>query len=121
MLVGIDASRAFIKNRTGIEEYSYQVIKHLVNELSEHEVVLYVRDGQQSIVNSQKFPNNWKVRVIRWPYLWSQIGLSLEMLLHPIDVLFIPAHTVPIIHPARNASLFSLALFYSKNTKDFWD
>ena len=119
MLVGIDASRAFIKNRTGIEEYSYQVIKHLVNELSEHEVVLYVRDGQQSIVNSQKFPNNWKVQVIRWPYLWSQIGLSLEMLLHPIDVLFIPAHTVPIIHPARNASLFSLALFIQKILKIF--
>jgi glycosyltransferase involved in cell wall biosynthesis len=26
-------------------------------------------------------------------------------LLHPVDVLFVPAHTVPLIHPARNATL----------------
>ncbi|MDQ5902023.1 MAG: hypothetical protein QG606_239, partial [Patescibacteria group bacterium] len=25
MIIGIDASRAFLKKRTGIEEYSYQV------------------------------------------------------------------------------------------------
>ena len=29
MIIGIDASRAFQKKKTGIEEYSYQVIKHL--------------------------------------------------------------------------------------------
>jgi glycosyltransferase involved in cell wall biosynthesis len=119
MIIGIDASRAFIKNRTGIEEYSYQVIKHLANELNECEVVLYVRDGQQSTVNSQQFPTNWRAKVIKWPYLWTQIGLSLEMLLRPVDVLFIPAHTVPIIHPARNASLFSLALSIQKLLKIF--
>ena len=33
------------------------------------------------------------------PRLWTQLGLSLEMLFHPADVLFIPAHVVPIIHP----------------------
>jgi len=45
MLIGIDASRAFVKNRTGIEEYSYQVIKHLADKLDSHEVVLYVRSS----------------------------------------------------------------------------
>jgi glycosyltransferase involved in cell wall biosynthesis len=107
MIIGIDGSRAFFPQRTGIEEYSYQVIKHLVDKLKDHEVVLFVRKSQQ--INFS-LPENWTVKIIKWPRFWTQIGLSLEMLLHPVDVLFVPAHTVPFIHPARNASLFMLAL-----------
>ena len=105
MRIGIDGSRAFIKNRTGIEEYSYQVIKHLayrqtglVSELSEHEIILYVRKDQKI---DFILPKNWKVKIICFYYLWTQLGLSLEMLLHPVDALFIPAHTVPCIHPVN--------------------
>ncbi|MEI8344191.1 MAG: glycosyltransferase family 1 protein [Candidatus Moraniibacteriota bacterium] len=112
MRIGIDASRAFLKNRTGIEEYSYQVIKNLRNELDSFEVFLYVR---KSVVNlgtkspigdlvpklDFELPKNWKVKVIDWPFFWTQAGLSLEMLFHPVEVLFVPAHTVPLIHPQR--------------------
>jgi glycosyltransferase involved in cell wall biosynthesis len=98
MKIGIDASRAFVKNRTGIEEYSYQVIKHLIPVLKNDQVVLYIKKSQKSKVKSQNFPDNWKLKVIRFPYLWTQIGLSLELLLHQINVLFVPAHVVPVIH-----------------------
>ncbi len=105
MKIGIDASRAFIKNRTGIEEYSYQIIKHLVPLLKDDQVVLYTRRTYNSqlttdnkIINLE-LPENWKIKIIKWPYLWTQIGLSLEMIFHPVDVLFVPAHTVPVIHP----------------------
>jgi len=98
MKIGIDGSRAFIKNRTGIEEYSYQVIKHLVNELSEHEIILYVRKNQKI---DFILPKTWKIKTIYFYYLWTQLGLSLEMLFRPVDVLFIPAHTVPCIHPVN--------------------
>lgn len=47
MVIGIDGSRAFISHRTGIEEYSYQVIKNLRDKLDGHEVVLYVRKTQE--------------------------------------------------------------------------
>lgn len=96
MRIGIDASRAFLKQRTGIEEYSYQVIKGLRNHLEDTQVVLYIRPGQSADFD---LPESWRVKVINFPYLWTQVGLSLEMLLHPVDVLFIPAHTVPFIHP----------------------
>jgi glycosyltransferase involved in cell wall biosynthesis len=101
MIIGIDGSRAFLEKRTGIEEYSFQTIKHLAKELKDVEVRLYLRNGQRA---SFVLPENWKVKNIWWPKLWTQAGLSLEMLFHPVDVLFIPAHVVPIIHPARNAS-----------------
>ncbi|HLN19304.1 MAG TPA: glycosyltransferase family 1 protein [Patescibacteria group bacterium] len=96
MKIGIDASRAFQKQRTGIEEYSYQVIKHLRDELHSEEVFLYIKKGQQ--INFD-LPANWKVKIIDYKILWTQLGLSLELLFHPVDVLFIPAHVVPIVHP----------------------
>ena len=103
MQIGIDASRAFMKQRTGIEEYSYQVIKHLMQYLKNDQVVLYIRRGQSAAAADCPLPDNWKVKVIKFPYLWTQLGLSLEMLLNPVDVLFVPAHTVPLIHPKNTA------------------
>ena len=98
MKIGIDASRAFLKDRTGIEEYSYQVIKHLTHEIENDQVVLYLRKNQKV---DFILPKTWKIKTICFYYLWTQVGLSLEMLLHPVDTLFIPAHTVPCIHPAN--------------------
>ena len=98
MKIGIDGSRAFIEKRTGIEEYSYQVIKNLTTELKEQEVILYVRKNQQI---DFELPKNFRVKVINFPKFWTQAGLSLEMFFHPVDTLFIPAHTVPFIHPSN--------------------
>lgn len=98
VIIGIDGSRAFLKNRTGIEEYSYRVIKNLSDTLNSHQVVLYVRKNQMVDFD---LPKSWSVKVIRSWRLWTQIGLSWEMLLHPVDVLFVPAHTVPFIHPKK--------------------
>ena len=96
MRIGIDGSRGFLKQRTGIEEYSYQVIKHLREKFSDDQVIVYLRAGQEIDFS---LPKNWKVRRINFPFFWTQIGLSLELLLHPVDVLFVPAHTIPCYHP----------------------
>lgn len=110
MKIGIDASRAFLQKRTGIEEYSYQVIQHLRDELRDQEVILYIKKNFQfSIFNFQfgfrdqkidfELPKNWRVKGLWAPRLWTQVRLSIEILLHRPDVLFVPAHTVPWIHP----------------------
>ena len=98
MFIGIDGSRAFLPERTGIEEYSYQVIKHLRESLQEESVFLYMRPEQEV---DFELPKNWQVKKLWAPRLWTQVRLSLEMLLHPVDTLFIPAHTAPIIHPRK--------------------
>ena len=110
MKIGIDASRAFLKNRTCIEEYSYQVIRHLRESFSEEKVVLYVRkklvweSGRLKLEPQRidfELSANWEVKGLWAPRFWTQIRLSCEMLLHPVDVLFVPAHTVPCIHPKQ--------------------
>lgn len=107
--LGLDGSRAFLKYRTGIEEYSYQVIKHLREEVPDDILVrLYVRKkiafegGKVSWKLPDidfTLPSNWQVKGLWAPRFWTQIRLSLEMLFYPVDTLFIPAHTVPALHP----------------------
>ncbi len=98
MIIGIDASRAFLKERTGVEEYSYQTIKSLRDKLGETQVFLYVRREYEIDFN---LPENWKIKEIKFPYLWTQVGLSLEMRRRPVDALFVPSHVTPFIHPRK--------------------
>jgi glycosyltransferase involved in cell wall biosynthesis len=124
MKIGIDGSRAFLENRTGIEEYSYQTIKHLRDKLNSHQVVLYLRNNQELGIKNQGFelPENWKVKVINFPRFWTQIGLSLEMLLRPVDVLFVPAHTVPIIHSRKTiVTIHGLEYEFCPKAYSFWE
>ncbi len=118
MKIGIDGSRAFIRNRTGIEEYSYQVIKNLTDDLKDAQVFLYVRENQ---VVDFELPKNWKIKIIKFRRFWTQMGLSLEMLLHPIDVLFVPAHTVPLIHPKKTVVVIhGLEYEFCPKAYSFW-
>jgi len=127
MIIGIDGSRAFLRQRTGIEEYSYQVIKSLRGKIKKtSQVVLYLRRGQ--IVDFGLFagetglPKNWRIKVLRWPRFWTQFGLSLEMLFHPVDVLFIPAHVAPLIHPKKTfVVVHGLEYEIMKEAYSFWE
>ena len=119
MRIGIDASRAFQKERTGIEEYSYQAIKHLRDNFSNHEVFLYLREKQVPDFN---LPKNWKTKIINWSYLWTQIGLSLEMIFNPVDVLFIPAHIIPWVFPKKTVvTVHGLEYEFCPGAYSFWE
>ncbi|HBB36907.1 MAG: glycosyl transferase, group 1 [Candidatus Moranbacteria bacterium GW2011_GWC1_45_18] len=120
MIIGIDASRAFQKNKTGIEEYSYQAIKHLRDFLKEHEVVLYCNPAI-NIKPDFSIPEKWKIKNLRAPIFWTQARLSLEMIFHPVDVLFIPAHTVPLIHPRNTiVTIHGLEYEFCPEAYSFW-
>jgi glycosyltransferase involved in cell wall biosynthesis len=52
-------------------------------------------------------PQNWESKIIkgvnlgRGPWLWTQLGLTLEMIKNRPDILFVPSHAIPLIHPKR--------------------
>ncbi len=99
MNIGIDASRAFTKEKTGIEEYSYQLIKNLTTmDLKSHQIFLYARKNP---VIDFDLPSNFKLKVISLNKLWTQIGLASEMMKNKPDILFVPSYTVPQIHPTK--------------------
>ena len=105
MVLGIDASQANRKIRSGTEWYAWHLIKEfkkLASGRTDLEVRLYTRDELQTDL-AQGLPSNFQVKVLTWPlrYFWGQIRLSLEMLFNPPDILFCPAHTIPFFHPKK--------------------
>lgn len=89
MNIGFDASRAFIGNKTGTENYSFQILKHLVQTDHTNNYYVYTRPG--AIHESPLHIT------IPYPRLWTQVGLAKQTFKDKLDVLFIPAHTIPLI------------------------
>lgn len=130
MIIGIDASRANRDHKSGTEWYSYYVIRWLAKLDQKNQYILYSDkslksglldlttkqyDDTGAINNDIKFDSqgfqilkspgsNFKAKVLDWPftYFWTQIRLSWEMLINKPDVLFIPAHTLPLVHPKKS-------------------
>ncbi len=102
MLIGIDASRANQEKKTGVGWYAYHLLQELKKITPDNvRVVLYTDKplrGELAVL-----PANWSEKVLHWPLqrLWTQIRLSWEMFINPPDILFIPAHVFPIIHPHK--------------------
>lgn len=102
MVIGIDASRANRPVKTGTEWYSWHLIQELKKIVpTDVRVRLYTRDALQGELAA--LPENWEERRLGWPpkYLWTLLRLSWEMFVHPPDVLFIPAHGLPLVLPKR--------------------
>jgi glycosyltransferase involved in cell wall biosynthesis len=95
MKIGLDGSRAFLKNKTGTENYSFQLLKHLAILDRENTYFVYLRQG--SGVRSKDFPPNFRLIEINFPRFWTQAGLSLQTFQDRLDILFVPAHTTPLI------------------------
>lgn len=61
-----------------------------------------MRNGENTkskTISDFELPENWEVRELWGPRLWTQGRLAFEMLIHPPGVLLVPAHTAPWIHP----------------------
>lgn len=127
MLIGIDASRANKLHKSGTEWYAFYLIRELAQLDSANQYVLYTdrplvggladlgsvevdpmtgpatfdAEGYQLISSPH---HNFRAKVLSWPFkfFWTLGGLSLEMLFNRPDVLFVPAHTLPLIHPRHS-------------------
>lgn len=101
MIIGIDASRANKKERTGTEWYSYFVIEELKKIGSSDRFCLYSKTPLEGDLGA--LPANFESRILSWPpgYLWTQARLGLEMLMHPPNALFVPAHALPVLARTR--------------------
>src|SRR3990167_11282538 len=79
MIIGFDGSRAFVGERSGTENYSYQLLKTILKIDKKNKYIVYTKDN------------------LKWPRLWTQGGLALKTFTDKLDVLFVPAHTLPVI------------------------
>ena len=102
MLIGIDASRATVAQRTGTEAYSLHLIRSLLELDSAHRFRLYFNRAPPPGLFTAAANERSDQRVMPFPRLWTHARLSTEMLVHPPDVLYVPSHVLPIAHPQRS-------------------
>jgi len=98
--IGIDASRTFVPNPTGTERYAGEVTLRLlaIPESGDHTWILYARKVNFQAINS-KFEKRLNVKVveIKLPFLWTQMGMAARTWIDNLDILWVPAHTLPIM------------------------
>lgn len=99
MLIGIDASRATSRQKTGTEYYSQEIICGIAKIDRENNYILYSKEPPKGKLTN--LPDNFSWKIMPFPRWWSQLRLSWEMLWHRPDILFVPAHTIPLIHPHK--------------------
>lgn len=102
---GIDVNALTIPRRTGVEYYLASLLEAMKRvPLKEGErVVLYAANEAPELRN---LPEGWSWKKIIFPLKqgWTHGRLSLELLLHPPDVFFSPAHELPIFHRALHCT-----------------
>lgn len=110
-VVGIDASRLQVHERTGTENYSHRIIRGLLGEDVYWCWRLYL--NTQGPPPSLPTPPNVDLRTIPAPRLWTHYRLSREMLTHRPDLLFVPAHVIPVIHPPAVVTIHDLGYLHA--------
>jgi glycosyltransferase involved in cell wall biosynthesis len=119
MVIGIEAERANNPVKTGVEHYAKQLILHLAKLDQTNQYILYLRTKPEAWFFD--LPKNFIVKVIPFPIFWTQLRISWEMLVHPVDILFIPASTLPIIHPRKSLiTIHDLGWKYYPETFTWW-
>lgn len=100
--IAIDASRAARKNKTGVEWYSYYLIKELLKIPSEHKYILYTNKSlPKELLAEAKV--EYKEKVLKWPfkYFWTLFRVSIQILIDRPSLLFVPSHNLPLALPKK--------------------
>ena len=93
-IIGVDASRSTVPQRSGTENYSLQMIRALLTAPTRYRWKLYFRDSPSpSLFPRADFTESI---VMPSPLMWTHLRLSTELVLNPPNVLFVPAHVRPM-------------------------
>ncbi len=98
MVIGLDASRAVTRQRTGTEAYAYFLIRALIPFAAQHGHQLRLYFNQPP--PPDLFPQSPTVEqvVIPFPRLWTHVRLAWELQRRPPDLFFTPAHVIPFTY-----------------------
>ncbi len=94
MIIGIDA-RQLTNGGSGVETYIFNLIKSLSKIDNQNKYIIYVNEQYHysDIVQS----SNFSFKFVEKSILNTQIKLAKQVFFDKLDVLFCPAHTIPVI------------------------
>ena len=101
MKIAIDASKLNIKNKTGTEIYSEEIITRLLTKFSNsNEIILYSKEPlSKDILNLHPRITN---KIIKTKILWTIWGLSIALMRDKPNIFYTPSSIIPIIHPKKS-------------------
>lgn len=105
MIIGIEATHANKNNRTGVEEYCFEMINRL-KKIIPAEVRVDLYSNTLLIDGLKDLPINWRLKILSWPLTkgWSQIRLSWYFLFNKPDIFFAPGQLIPLISPKNTVT-----------------
>lgn len=98
MIIGIDASKSAAKNRTGVENFTYQLILGLKKIKKEDVYYLYTNKSLPQELHSQI---NFFERKTYFGKFFNKIFLPLLLLKYRPDVYFQPLYSIPRFAPKK--------------------
>src|SRR5688572_311471 len=107
--IGIDGSRLAIGDRTGTETYTAEILRALAEVATDDDLIVYLNDHR--LPSDCAVSARVRVRPMPVRRLWTHVRLSAEMARRPPDVLFVPAHVVPLWHPRSVVTIHDLGYF----------
>lgn len=89
-----------MKQRTGTEVYNAEIIKHMVAIDHDNQYRLYT--SRRPLPDMKNLGSNVEYRVMPFSRGWTLFRLTWEILFHQPDLLFIPAHILPL-YPGKRS------------------
>ncbi|MBI4235462.1 glycosyltransferase family 4 protein [Candidatus Peregrinibacteria bacterium] len=123
MIIGIDGSRYAGEKATGVEFYSFEIISGCLAELKKKKdkIVLYSREKLKLPEDLRKM-KNLENKVLNAKRFWTLSALTKEMKSHPIDVLFVPSHVLPLSRPKKSViTIHDVAFRHLREVYSFKD
>lgn len=108
-VIGIDASRLTAQHRTGTEQYTLELLRAMEPHIDSDEIRLYLNSSRPP----SELPNIGEPICIPARRFWTLGRLSYEMLRDPPDLLFVPAHIIPPVHPVSVMTVHDLGYLTS--------
>jgi glycosyltransferase involved in cell wall biosynthesis len=107
MLIGIDGNEANIKNRVGVGQYAFNLLKniHLIDQKNQY--IVYLKD--QPLKDLPQERQNWHYKIFGPQKLWTKFALPIHLFTQKekLDIFYSPSHyspqfapcpTIPTIH-----------------------
>ena len=106
MNIGIEATSAAETHKAGVGFYTYHLLRAIARlRREEHTYTCYLRRPwpDDAFSNAGALPAQMVGKVLRFPSLWAQIRLPIELRWHPQEVYFFPAPVLPLLYqPAQS-------------------
>lgn len=99
MLIGIDGNEANIKNRVGVGQYAFNLLKNIYLIDKKNQYIIYLKD--QPLEDLPKSRANWHYKVFGPQKLWTKIALPIHLFTQKekLDVFYSPSHYSPQFSP----------------------